>query len=61
MQAQGQSGMGDIEIFRRHGIQVKSIRDKVSRSIASGITHTRGFIENAQGERFVHLQGSVQV
>ena len=55
MQAQGQSGLGDIEIFRRKGIHVKSIRDKVSRNIASGITHARGFIENAQGQRFVHL------
>tara|TARA_R100000808_G_scaffold24717_1_gene57835 strand:- start:2089 stop:3411 length:1323 start_codon:yes stop_codon:yes gene_type:complete len=55
MQAQGQSGLGDIEIFRRKGIQIKSIRDKVSRSIASGISHVRGFIENAQGQRFVHL------
>ena len=55
MQAQGQSGLGDIEIFRRNGIQVKSIRDKVSRNIASGITHVRGFMENAQGQRFVHL------
>ncbi len=55
MQAQGQSGLGDIEIFRRNGIHVKSIRDKVSRNIASGITHVRGFMENAQGQRFVHL------
>jgi hypothetical protein len=55
MQAQGQSGLGDIEIFRRNGIHVKSIRDKVSRNIASGITHVRGFIENAQGQRFIHL------
>ena len=55
MQAQGQSGLGDIEIFRRKGIHVKSIRDKVSRNIASGTTHVRGFIENAQGQRFVHL------
>ena len=55
MQAQGQSGLGDIEIFRRKGIQVRSIRDKVSRSIASGVSHVRGFIENAQGQRFVHL------
>ena len=37
MQAQGQSGLGDIEIFRRNCIHVKSIRDKVSRNIASGI------------------------
>lgn len=55
MQAQGQSGLGDIEIFRRRGIHVRSIRDKVSRSIASGVSHVRGFIENAQGQRFVHL------
>jgi|TARA_Y100001963_G_scaffold142492_1_gene212179 hypothetical protein len=55
MQAQGQSGLGDIEIFRRNGVHVKSVRDKVSRNIASGITHVRGFIENAQGQRFVHL------
>ena len=55
MQAQGQSGLGDIEIFRRNGIEVRSIRDKVSRSIASGVSHVRGFIENAQGYRFVHL------
>ena len=55
MQAQGQSGLGDIEIFRRNCIHVKSIRDKVSRNIASGITHVRGFMENAQGQRFVHL------
>jgi len=55
MQAQGQSGLGDIEIFRRNGIQVRSIRDKVSKSIASGVSHVRGFIENAQGQRFVHL------
>ena len=55
MQAHGQSGLGDIEIFRRKGIHVKSIRDKVSRNIASGITHVRGFMENAQGQRFLHL------
>ena len=55
VQAQGQSGMGDIEIFRRKGIVVNTKRDKVSRSIASGISHVRGFIENAQNERFFHI------
>ena len=54
-QVQGQSGLGDIEIFRRKGIQVHSVRDKTSRSIASGVSHVRSFIENAQGERFFHL------
>tara|TARA_R110002020_G_scaffold17029_2_gene60260 strand:- start:654 stop:1922 length:1269 start_codon:yes stop_codon:yes gene_type:complete len=55
VQAQGQSGMGDIEIFRRHGIVVNTKKDRVSRSIASGISHVRGFIENAQNERFFHV------
>ena len=55
MQAQGQSGLGDIEIFRRNGIVVNTKRDKTSESIASGITHVRSFIENAQGERNFHV------
>ena len=55
IQAQGQSGLGDIEIFRRKGITVNTKRDKVSRSIASGISHVRSFIENAQGERHFHI------
>ena len=55
MQAQGQSGLGDIEIFRRNGIFVRSIRDKVSRNIASGISHIRGYVENANGNRYLHL------
>ena len=54
-QAQGQSGLGDIEIFRRHGIIVHSVRDKTSRNIASGVNHVRGYIENALGQRFLHL------
>jgi len=55
MQAQGQSGLGDIEIFRKHGIVVNTRRDKASRSVASGISHVRSFIENAQGERYFHV------
>jgi hypothetical protein len=52
---QGQSGLGDIEIFRKFGIGIRSIRDKTSTNIASGISHVRSFIENANRERFVHL------
>ena len=55
MQAQGQSGLGDIEIFKRNGIIVNTKRDKVSKSIASGISHVRSFIENAQNERHFHV------
>ena len=54
-QLQGQTGLGDIEIFRRNGILVRSIKDKVSRKITSGVTLVRGFVENAQGQRFLHL------
>ena len=54
-QAQGQSGLGDIEIFKRNGINVKTIRDKVSRKVEAGISHVRGFIENAEGMRFLHV------
>ena len=52
---QGQSGLGDIEIVRKFGIGIRSIRDKTSTNIASGISHVRSFIENANRERFVHL------
>ena len=52
---QGQSGLGDIEIFRKFGIGIRSTRDRVSTNIASGVSHVRSFIENANGERFVHL------
>lgn len=52
---QAQSGLGDIQIFRKFGIVVKSIRDKASRSIASGISHVRGYFENADGNRYIHL------
>ena len=55
MQAQGQSGLGDIEIFRRKGIKIHTKRDRVSKSIASGISHVRGFIENANNQRFLHV------
>ena len=54
-QVQGQSGVGDIELFRRHGINVRYARDRVSRSIRSGIDHIRGFFENADGVRRIHI------
>ena len=57
-QAQGQSGIGDIEIFRKKGINVNTITDKASRSISSGVNHVRSFIENANGERYLHLNNN---
>ena len=47
--------MGDIQIFRKFGLIVKSVRDKISRSVPSGISHVRRFVENSEGERYMHL------
>ena len=55
LQASSQSGIGDIEVFRKKGMQVHTITDKVSRSLTSGVNHVRSFIENAQGNRYLHL------
>ena len=55
LQSQSQSGLGDIEIFRRKVITINTKRDKVSKSIASGVSHVRSFIENAHDQRFLHI------
>jgi len=52
--------MGDIEIFRQNGIHIQTIRDKVSRNISSGVSHVRGFIENAMGKRYLHVDNKCQ-
>ena len=58
LQASSQSGVGDIEVLRKKGIIVNTITDKASRSVASGINHVRSFIENANGERYLHLNNN---
>ena len=52
---QGQTGLGDIELFRRSGIRVHYKRDKMSRNINSSVSYTRGFFESADGIRRVHV------
>ena len=47
---QSQSGIGDVEIFKRRGLHVKYVTDKISRSIPSGVEHVRSWFENANGE-----------
>jgi hypothetical protein len=46
---QGQSGMSDLEIFRKNGIIVDYRKDRISRNIANGVTHLRTWIEDALG------------
>ena len=61
---QAQSGMGDIEQFRRKGIRVRYRTDKVSRNIANGVSHVRSFIEDANGDSHFYVsdncKGSIE-
>ena len=52
---QGQSGAGDMEIFRRSGIRILSARDRMSRNIVASVAYTRGFFENADGLRRIKI------
>ncbi len=47
---QSTSGIGDVEIFKRKGIFPRFKKDKVSRSIPSGIDLVRSYVENAEGK-----------
>jgi phage terminase large subunit len=47
--------MGDIEIFKKCGINVRFRTDKASRNIASSVSYVRGFFESASNERRVHV------
>ena len=52
---QGQTGAGDMEIFRKSGIRVLYTRDRMSRNIVNSVSYTRGFFESADGTRRVHV------
>tara|TARA_X000001388_G_C2233309_1_gene124115 strand:- start:3822 stop:5132 length:1311 start_codon:yes stop_codon:yes gene_type:complete len=54
-QVQSQTGMGDIAQMRNFGIYCRFPRDKVSRSISTGIDHVRSFFENADGIHRIHI------
>ena len=48
--AQSQSGLGDIEVFRRKGIRVHYKTDRISRTISAGVGLVRSWFENAKGQ-----------
>tara|TARA_R110002110_G_scaffold240683_1_gene456922 strand:+ start:428 stop:1759 length:1332 start_codon:yes stop_codon:yes gene_type:complete len=55
-QVQSSMGLGEAELFRQAtGHKVYALRDKTSRSIASGISHVRNFICNVNGDRRLHI------
>ena len=55
-QVQSSVGKGEAEIFYSlTGHRIYALRDKSSRSIASGISHVRNFIRSKDGERRLHI------
>ena len=55
-QVQSSVGKGEAEIFYSlTGYRVYGLRDKASRSIASGISHVRNFICSSDGNRRLHI------
>lgn len=58
-QTQASVGVGEADIFHQMtGFRMMALRDKASRSIASGVSHVRNFILNANGERRLHVDKS---
>ena len=55
-QMQASVGMGEAELFyQATKLKLFALRDKTSRSIASGISHVRNFICNVEGTRRLHI------
>ena len=55
-QVQSSVGVGESDLFyQATGLRVWSLRDRPSRSIASGISHVRAFIQAADGTRRLHI------
>ena len=58
-QVQSSVGVGESELFHQAtGHRVWSLRDKPSRSIASGVSHVRSFIKTADGKRRLHIHNN---
>mgnify|MGYP001024976204 CR=1 FL=1 len=47
---QAQSGIGDIEIFRQHGMRVRYKTDRISRNIPNGVSLVRSWFGDANGD-----------
>jgi len=55
-QVQSSVGMGEAELFyQATRLRIFALRDKTSRSIASGISHVRNFVCNVEGQRRLHI------
>jgi hypothetical protein len=59
-----QSGISDIEIFKRMGMSIKFKRDRMTRNVVNGISHMRRWFEDANGDPHFFVdkkcKGSIQ-
>ncbi len=59
-----QSGISDIEIFKRMGMLVKYRRDSMTRNVVNGVSHVRRWFEDANGDPHFFVdkkcKGSIQ-
>ena len=55
-QVQSSVGMGEAELWHQQtALRIFALRDKTSRSIASGISHVRNFVCSVDGKRRLHI------
>ena len=59
-----QSGISDIEIFKRKGMYVRFKKDMVTRNVVNGVSHVRRWFEDANGDTHFFVapkcKGSIQ-
>jgi len=56
-----QSGISDIEVFRKHSLRVDVRRDSISRNIVSGVAHVRRWFEDSQGNTSFFINPKCEV
>ena len=59
-----QSGISDIEIFRRKGMRIRYRKDAMTRNVVNGVSHVRRWFEDANGKTHFYVaakcKGSIQ-
>lgn len=59
-----QSGISDIEVFRRKGMRIRFRKDAMTRNVVNGVSHVRRWFEDANGDAHIFVsskcKGSIQ-
>ena len=59
-----QSGISDIEVFRRMGMRIRFRKDAMTRNVVNGVSHVRRWFEDANGDAHIFVsskcKGSIQ-